>query len=186
VADDSQSRNVNLNLGSAATSFLGTVWGKVVTILAAISLIMGIALEVQSFVTGYYVLHKTSAETCLVLEQVWPSLGYGSADEFRKAYEKVAADCAVKLGVEWHPESRPTPLPPPALPGADATEEMKVQYLAELKKYCNITDNGVLVHSNQAVCGTPPRALSEEEKRALACSTKEGRELLGGKYGCPL
>jgi len=44
----------NPSLGSSATGFLGTVSGKVVAILAAISLIMGIALEVQSFVRGNY------------------------------------------------------------------------------------------------------------------------------------
>jgi hypothetical protein len=62
MGDDPQAKNINISLGSAATGFLGTVWGKVVAILAAISLIMGIALEVQSFVTGNYILRKTAAE----------------------------------------------------------------------------------------------------------------------------
>ena len=52
MGDDTQTTGPNASLGSAATGFLGTVWGKVVAILAAISLIMGIALEVQRFVLG--------------------------------------------------------------------------------------------------------------------------------------
>jgi hypothetical protein len=33
--------------------FLGPLWGRVLTVLAVISLLMGIAIEAQSLVTGY-------------------------------------------------------------------------------------------------------------------------------------
>jgi len=62
MVDEPQTKNLNVSLGSVATGFLSTVWGKLVAVLAAISLIMGIALEVQSFVTGYYVLQKAKAD----------------------------------------------------------------------------------------------------------------------------
>lgn len=62
MGDDPQMTGPNASLGAVATAFVGTVWGKVVAILAAISLVIGIALEVQSFVTGYYVLQKTASE----------------------------------------------------------------------------------------------------------------------------
>jgi hypothetical protein len=42
--------------------FLGTLWGRVLTVLAAISLLMGIAIEAQSLITGYYAMKKTAAE----------------------------------------------------------------------------------------------------------------------------
>lgn len=71
MADNPQSTDPNVSLASVATAFVGTVWGKVVAILAAISLIMGIALEVQSFVRGNYDVEtsknnaaKTLAEAC--------------------------------------------------------------------------------------------------------------------------
>src|SRR5277367_6006945 len=62
MGDDPQMTGPNASLASAVTGFLGTVWGKVVAILAAISLIMGIALEVQSFVRGIYDVETANAQ----------------------------------------------------------------------------------------------------------------------------
>jgi hypothetical protein len=44
------------------SAFLATLWGRILTILAAISLLMGIAIEAQSLITGYYAMKKTAAE----------------------------------------------------------------------------------------------------------------------------
>ena len=71
MADNPQTTGPNASLGSAATAFVGTVWGKVVAILAAISLILGIAIEVQSFVRGSYEITtaRNNAETSSTLSR---------------------------------------------------------------------------------------------------------------------
>ncbi|MGP8268411.1 MAG: hypothetical protein ACLQOQ_20930 [Beijerinckiaceae bacterium] len=53
------------------TDIMGSVWAKVVTILAAISMVIGIVLEIQSLVGGfygvrksYYDMRKSSADMC--------------------------------------------------------------------------------------------------------------------------
>ena len=47
---------------STIAAFFSTLWGRILAILAVISLLMGIALEAQSLVTGYYAMKKTAAE----------------------------------------------------------------------------------------------------------------------------
>ncbi len=41
------------------TDIMGSVWAKVVTILAAISMVIGIVLEIQSLVGGFYGVRKS-------------------------------------------------------------------------------------------------------------------------------
>lgn len=47
---------------SIVSEFVATVWGKILTILAAISILIGIVIEIQSLFTGYYALKKASAD----------------------------------------------------------------------------------------------------------------------------
>ena len=54
MVDDPQMMATNVPLNSTTTGFLGTVWGRVAAILAAISLVIGIAIELQTFVRGNY------------------------------------------------------------------------------------------------------------------------------------
>jgi hypothetical protein len=71
MADERQTTDPNASLASAITAFVSTVWGKIVAILAAVSLILGIALEVQSFVRGSYEITtaKNNAETSSTLSR---------------------------------------------------------------------------------------------------------------------
>ena len=50
-------------ISASVAQFINSVWGKTLAILAALSIVMGIILELQSMVTGYYILQKTISET---------------------------------------------------------------------------------------------------------------------------
>jgi hypothetical protein len=45
MADDPQTKGPNASARSVVVDFIGTVWGKVLTVLAAITMLLGIAAE---------------------------------------------------------------------------------------------------------------------------------------------
>jgi hypothetical protein len=54
MADESQSKGPNASKHSAVADFIGTVWGKVLTVLAAITMLLGIAAEGVSLYRNWW------------------------------------------------------------------------------------------------------------------------------------
>ncbi len=61
MTDNTQEKGLTLTIPSLS-DLIGSVWAKLIAILAAISLLLGIVLEVQSVFTGFEVLRKTAYE----------------------------------------------------------------------------------------------------------------------------
>lgn len=145
MADDEQSKGMTLNI-PGITDFFSSIWAKMLAVLTAISIVLGIALEVQAFITGYYVLQKTVSEAKAAAFQ--PALIAAQLDKAQ--FDAKAAAFA--------PDT-----------AAAAASKAKNEALVAQQQ----TDVGL---------ARPP---TEEELRAIACSTDKGRRLLGAKYGCP-
>ena len=62
MADDPQTKGPNASTRSVVAGFIGTVWGKVLTVLAAITMLFGIAAEGLS-------LYRSSLEVEIARQQ---------------------------------------------------------------------------------------------------------------------
>jgi hypothetical protein len=90
---------------STPAAFFATTWGKLLTVLAAISILMGIAIEAQMLVTGYYAMKKTAADMQISQNSISKSASDASIATFmvqKTLYEaqiaKVNADYAKTIG----------------------------------------------------------------------------------------
>lgn len=66
MSDSNETKSINLSIPTGLFELVNTVWGRVLAALAAISIVMGILLEVEALITGYYQMKKTAAEATLV------------------------------------------------------------------------------------------------------------------------
>jgi hypothetical protein len=62
MTDSTDTKPMTVVVPTALTDFIGSVWGKTLAILTAISIVMGILLEAEALITGYYTMKKTAAE----------------------------------------------------------------------------------------------------------------------------
>jgi hypothetical protein len=58
MAYDAQEKDLTVHI-PGITDVLGSVWAKLLTILGVISLLIGIVLEVQALIGGYYGMRKS-------------------------------------------------------------------------------------------------------------------------------
>jgi hypothetical protein len=69
MTDSTDTKPMTVVVPTALTDFIGSVWGKTLAILTAISIVMGILLEAEALITGYYTMKKTAAEAELARTQ---------------------------------------------------------------------------------------------------------------------
>jgi hypothetical protein len=62
MADDQQTKGPNGSTRSVVADFIGTVWGKVLTVLAAITMLLGIAAEGVSLYRNWWEAQNTKLE----------------------------------------------------------------------------------------------------------------------------
>src|ERR1700677_2441073 len=81
MADEPQMKGPNASTSSVVADFIGTVWGKVLTVLAAITMLLGIAAEGVSLYRNWWEAEsarqqmlKTTVETDAALYRV-PTIG---------------------------------------------------------------------------------------------------------------
>jgi hypothetical protein len=62
MTDEQDTRNVTISIPPLLAEFIGSIWAKVLAILTAVSIVLGIVLEIQSVVAGVYGIRKAAAE----------------------------------------------------------------------------------------------------------------------------
>lgn len=120
MAYDAQEKDLTVRI-PGITDVLGSVWAKLLTILGVVSLLIGITLEIQALITGYYGLRtsiysmrKMAADMCDAETKVLTGTVAGYAPNAsminitswtndynsdrektaHKLYEKLAVECA--------------------------------------------------------------------------------------------
>jgi len=58
-------RTIRLELPQSVSDVISSAWTKILTILAAISIVMVIILEIQSVIAGVYNIRKASADATI-------------------------------------------------------------------------------------------------------------------------
>jgi hypothetical protein len=62
MSDTTEVKSVSVSVPARLADFVGSAWAKVLTILAAISIVMGILLEAEGLISGYYEMKRNAAE----------------------------------------------------------------------------------------------------------------------------
>jgi hypothetical protein len=62
MTDEQDTRNITISVPPLLAEFIGSIWAKVLAILTAVSIVLGIVLEIQSVVAGFYGIRKAAAE----------------------------------------------------------------------------------------------------------------------------
>lgn len=60
MTGSNETKTFTLSIPTQWADLANSVWGKTVAILAAVSIVMGILLELEGLITGYYAMKKTA------------------------------------------------------------------------------------------------------------------------------
>ncbi len=75
MTDSTDTKSMTIVVPAALADFIGSVWGKTLAILTAASIVMGILLEAEGLVTGYYVMRKAAYEVDIAASEAQAAHG---------------------------------------------------------------------------------------------------------------
>jgi hypothetical protein len=60
MTESTETKTITLSIPTQWADLANSVWGKALVILTAASIVMGILLEFEGLITGYYAMKKTA------------------------------------------------------------------------------------------------------------------------------
>ncbi|HWA89802.1 MAG TPA: hypothetical protein VG889_07195 [Rhizomicrobium sp.] len=97
---DNSTKPRTISIRARLADFVGAIWARVLTILAAVSLVMGILLEGEGLVTGYYGMNRAASEAEVARVNATLALDGRSAEVRRAVAEADIAQVNAKFAFD--------------------------------------------------------------------------------------